>query len=121
MNVGIFKIFGWLRKFTMEESHRILYSWFLQELSIGNMWNDPFYQDIYLKYNKFLPRYNGLTASKEDLTKFKANFMRLHTATFYTGTFNNTEYDGGIEPFQTGNWGYYQKNSNTTFQTMKER
>jgi len=121
MNVGFFEKFPWIMKFTMEESHSILYSELLQTTSIGNMWQDPFYQDLYLKKNKFLPMYNGLTASEDDLAKFKANFMRLHTATFYTGTFNNTEYDGGIEPFQTGNWGYYQTNSNTTYQTMKER
>jgi len=121
MQIGFFKKFPWIINFTMEESHNILYSAIMQELSFGNMWQDPFYQDEYEKYNKFLPKYNGLTASADDLATYKANFMRLHTATFYTGTFNDTEYDGGIEPFQSGNFGYYKTNSNTTFLTMKDR
>jgi len=121
MQVGFFKKHPHLANMTLDESHNILYSWLLQETSIGNMWQDPFYEDEYLKYNKFLSKYNGLTASADDLAKFKANFMRLHTATFYTGSFNDTEYDGGIEPWQSGVWGYYEKNSNLTFQSMKER
>lgn len=121
LDVGFFKDHPWIIDFTMEESHYILYSGIMQESSIGNMWQDPLHQDEYLKYNGFLPKYNGLTASADDLANYKANFMRLHTATFYTGTFTDTEYDGGIEPYQTGNWGFYLANSNTTFQTMKER
>jgi len=121
MQVGFFAKHPWIINFSMEESHKILYSKLMQESSIGNMWQDPFYEDWYLKYNKFLPNYNGLTTSADDLAKFKANFMRLHTATFYVGSFTDTQYDGGIEPFQSGNFGYFQNNSNTTFQTMKER
>jgi len=47
--------------------------------------------------------------------------MRLHTATFLSGSFNDTEFDGGIEPWQTGVLGFYQANSNVTFETMKDR
>jgi len=121
MQVKFFKDHPWIINFSMKESHNILYSKIFQEYSVGNMWQDPLYQDMYLKDNKFLPKYNGLTATAEERAVFKANFLRLHTATFYTGTFNDSEYDGGIEPFQSGNWGYYQPNSDTTIQTMKER
>jgi len=120
MQVGFFKKFPWLASLTMEESHNILYSSLIQRTSIGNMWHDPFYQDEYLKYNKFLPKYNGLTASADQLATYKANFIRLYNATFFTGTFTNTEYDGGIEPFQSGDIGFFQTNSNTTFRTVYE-
>jgi len=118
MQVGFFKKFPWLAHMTMKESHNILYSSLVQITSIGNMWHDPFYEHEYRKFNKFLPKYNGLTASADELATYKANFVRLHHATFYTGTFTNTEYDGGIEPFQSGNIGFFKKNSNTTFRTM---
>jgi len=118
MQVGFFKKFPWLASLTMEESHIILYSSLIQRTSIGNMWQDPFYQDEYLKYNKFLPKYNGLTASADELATYKANFIRLHNATFYAGSFTDTEYDGGIEPFQSGNFGFFRTNSNTALRDM---
>jgi len=120
LQVGFFVKFPWFSSMTMKESHNILYSSLVQTFSIGNMWHDPFYLDEYKKDNKFLPKYNGLTASADELATYKANFLRLHHATFFTGTFTNTEYDGGIEPFQSGDIGFFKTNSNTTFHTMYE-
>jgi len=72
-------------------------------LSVANMWNDPAHFSLYEEKNTFLPYING---EKEDAQRLKANFLKLQKAVFLVGSFNDTGYDGGIEPWQSGVWGY---------------
>jgi len=117
--IGFFEKHPKLADWVMDDlSHYILYSEELQLISTGNMWHDPLHEEEYMEKNVFLPKLNGLVGN---VTRYKDNFIRLHKASFMVGTFSDTEYDGGVEPFQSGVFGYYTNNSNTTYETIKER
>mmetsp|Transcript_4902 Transcript_4902/g.8072 ORF Transcript_4902/g.8072 Transcript_4902/m.8072 type:complete len:302 (+) Transcript_4902:80-985(+) len=91
---------------TADEIYRLAYeSWAQKTISVANMWNDPKRQDEFLAGNTFLPMYNGLVG---DATTFKANFLRLERGVFLVGDQSAlaTGTDGGIEPWQSGAWGY---------------
>eukprot|EP01049_Picozoa_sp_SAG25_P005499 SAG25_NODE_379_length_8822_cov_7.896366_8_plen_308_part_00 len=94
-----------LRNLTANEVWRVAYTAPLQDtLSVANMWNDPHQQADFLEHNKFLPLYNGLKAPAATIARYKHNFLRLQQATFCVGS--GSPYDGGIEPWQSGAWGF---------------
>lgn len=113
-----------LEKLTFANAYAILYTWLAQKtLSVANMWNDPTKHGDFLSGNRFLPFYNGLTDDSGN-AKRKANFIRLQKAVFLTGIPQpqpGSEYDGGIEPFQSGVFGFYKDGSQTEFVEMKEQ
>lgn len=93
---------------TAEEIYKVAYLNVSQHLlSVANMWNDPNQQPEFMSHNVFLPKFNGYTA---DAPRLKSNFLKLKKAVFMVGSFNNTEYDGGIEPWQSGAFGKFDEN-----------
>lgn len=99
----------------------LAYSGLLQaSSSIANMWHDPTREDEYLEKNVFLPLYNGLTDDAKGNDKRKANFLRLERAVFLVGRLDNASYEGGIEPFQSGVFGFYKSGSTTDVIPMEQ-
>ena len=68
-------------------------------ISDANMWHDPNHEGAYYEYDTFLPGYTDNASAA-----MKANFVRLRKAVFCVGS--GSAYDGGIEPFQSGAWGF---------------
>ena len=85
---------------TAKNGWRIAYTTLSQDtISDFNMWRDPYHLEEFYKYDKFLPGFtDNATAA------MKANFVRLKKAVFCVGS--GSSYDGGIEPWQTGAWGF---------------
>jgi|TARA_B110000305_G_C19190848_1_gene516508 hypothetical protein len=107
--------------FTKEEIYHVAYLGVSQkELSVANMWADPTHFDKYVKDNKFLPKYNGLTSDADGNAKRKENFLRVKKAVFLVGDMGATTYDGGIGPWESGAWSYYKEGSETEFIGMEE-
>uniref|UniRef100_A0A7S2TYN3 palmitoyl-CoA hydrolase n=1 Tax=Lotharella oceanica TaxID=641309 RepID=A0A7S2TYN3_9EUKA len=81
-------------------------------LSVANMWNDPKHNETYYQQNVFLPHINGLDS---DAARLKANFLRLQKAVFVVGEFEGAEggYDGGIQPWQSGVFGFFDSSGGT--------
>merc|ERR1712173_29180 len=68
--------------------------------------------------NPWLPKYNGVNGVID--ARYKANFLRLKRAVFLVGSFTDTEFDDGIEPWQSGNVGFYKTGTNTSFVGWKQ-
>lgn len=89
--------------------------------SVANLWNDPLRQKDYVEHNEFMAVYNGLTPDAKGNARRKKNFVRLSKAVFFVGDFGNQHHwDGSIEPWQTGIFGYYKNGSTTEFVTMSQ-
>jgi hypothetical protein len=73
-------------------------------VSVANIWRDPTHDAQFVSGNDFLPIYNGLRTPPAALARYKHNFLRLNKTVFCVGS--GAEYDGGIEPWQSGAWGY---------------
>jgi palmitoyl-protein thioesterase len=101
-----FKFFPpFMQNLTAEEVYRVAYTPLIQDtVSVANIWRDPKHVSQFLVGNDFLPMYNGLRAPASTLARYKHNFIRLKLAVFCVGS--GPEYDGGIEPWQSGAWAY---------------
>lgn len=61
----------------LEEAYELFYSRVGQHTSVGNYWNDPFHQELFHNYSRFLPYINNDLIStrsvqfKNALTKLK--------------------------------------------------
>jgi len=94
--------------------------------SVANMWNDPLHHNMFVEKSKFLAVFNGLqnrtdTDSRE-IARRKSNFVRLRKACFFVGDFGANPYEGGLEPWQSGVFGFYNyiNGSNTEYLTMHQ-
>jgi hypothetical protein len=97
----------------------LIYSQLLQATnSVANLWNDPLHQNQFLHGSKFLAIFNGLTDDVQGNARRKQNFIRLQKACFFVGNYGPTPYEGGIEPWQSGVFGYYKPGSITEYNTM---
>jgi palmitoyl-protein thioesterase len=63
-----------------------------------------------MRENCFLPQFLGLVGSDSELLRRKSNFLRLSAAAFFVGSFANVSFDGGIGPWQSGLFGFYDEN-----------
>ena len=97
-----------IRDTTVEDAYMVAYEhWAQALLSPANLWNDPHHQDLFLSTNPFLPVYLGLQGTAPDIARRKRNFLNLQQAAYVVGTFNDTTYDLGIDPFFSGVWSFY--------------
>ena len=97
----------WAQNLTADEIWRVAYTTPVQDtLSVSNMWRDPHHTKEFLAHSHFLPEYNGLAPDMPaaTLARYKGNFLRLRQAVFCVGS--GSPYDGGIEPWQSGAFGF---------------
>lgn len=94
-----------LQNLTADEVWRVAYTTLIQDtVSVAGIWRDPNHNAQFVAGNAFLPLYNGLRTPQATLARYKNNFLRLNKTVFCVGS--GPEYDGGIEPWQSGAWGY---------------
>jgi len=74
---------------------------------VANMWHDPTHEEAFLGSNLFLPEYLGLAGSESEQGRRKANFLRVSIAAFFVGSFANASFDGGIGPWQSALFSFY--------------
>jgi palmitoyl-protein thioesterase len=100
---------------TADSMYLVAYTRLAQDtISDANMWHDPNHLSDFFKYDKFLSGYTyNATAA------MKTNFLRLKKAVFCVGS--GAEYDGGIEPWQSGVWGFYADGDAKTYVGMEEQ
>ena len=75
--------------------HRVFYTATGQKYSVANYWNDPHYQESYLKNCKYLPYIDNLVLTANSST-FKDNFSKLNRLILIGGPD-----DGVITPWQS--------------------
>jgi len=87
--------------------------------SLANLWHDPLHEEEYLKGNVFLPRANGEVGRG---SVGKGNFVKLRKAVFLVGSFER-HFDSrlGLEPWQTGIFGFYKAGSDTEMVPMEKQ
>lgn len=92
-------------KLSLEAMSRLAYeSWAQDTLSVANLWNDPHLPEVFAARNTFLPRYLGVNTTAQ----MRRNYLRLERAVYLVGSFANRTNDEGIDPWQSGVFGYYQ-------------
>jgi len=96
----------------VEEVYILFYlSYVQQSFSSAEMWHDPIHQSSYLVGNDLLPDFNG---EKGPIPNYKNNFLRVKKAAFMVGELSSDvfdgEYEGGIEPWFSGIFSYYDSN-----------
>ncbi len=100
-----------IQELTLDEIYHLADSSLMQStLSVANMWSDPYHYEEFLADNKFLPKYNNLI-DHEESEEFKKNFLALNKAAFLVGNIG-VEYDGGIGPWQSAIFKYYDADGN---------
>merc|ERR1719471_286889 len=93
-----------IEKFALDDGYRIMETPLLQKtFSPANLFHDPKHEQWHLENNLFLPVCNNLIQHERQLL-FKENFSKLENAVFLVGnmTEENTDFEGGIEPWNTG-------------------
>jgi len=96
-----------LEKLTRQVAWRILYKNATQfAFSVAQLWMDPKHVEEYLQYDTLLPDFNG---ELEPIPRYKENFLRLRKAVFLTGDMGKNTNDGGIDPWFSGVFSYYDK------------
>ena len=96
-----------------ETAFEIFYSKIGQHTSVGNYWNDPHHQELYYKYNNFLPYVNNERNLTNGAT-FKDGITKLKRLVLVGGPD-----DGVITPWQSSHFGYYE--TNETVVEMRDR
>ncbi|XP_070517053.1 lysosomal thioesterase PPT2 homolog isoform X2 [Cardiocondyla obscurior] len=88
-----------------ETAYELFYSRLGQHISIGNYWNDPYHQELYYNYSKFLPYVNN-EVGISNKTVLKAGLIKLKHMILIGGPD-----DGVITPWQSSHFGYYDNNN----------
>lgn len=83
--------------------YKVLYTRDGQDISIGNYWNDPHHQDLYMNISKFLAVINNQTFNPRS-HEYKSNFVRLKKLVMIGGPD-----DGVITPWQSSHFAFYDK------------
>ncbi|XP_073824824.1 palmitoyl-protein thioesterase 2 [Musca autumnalis] len=84
-------------------AYELFYSKVGQHTSVGNYWNDPHKQDLYMKYSAFLPFINNEITSGNS-TDFKIALTRLDKLILIGGP-----NDGVITPWQSSHFGFFNE------------
>ncbi|XP_054284983.1 lysosomal thioesterase PPT2 homolog [Macrosteles quadrilineatus] len=87
----------------LKEAYELFYSHVGQLTSVGNYWNDPHHQDLYFKFNNFLPLINNEADDYQD--EFKRGIAKLRNLVLIGGPD-----DGVISPWQSSQFGCYDEN-----------
>ncbi|KAL1124177.1 hypothetical protein AAG570_001947 [Ranatra chinensis] len=87
-----------------EEAYELFYSVVGQHTSVGNYWNDPHHQDLYLKYSVFLPYLNNEIYSNNS-SNFKSGITKLKKMVLIGGPDDEV-----ITPWQSSHFGYFDAN-----------
>ncbi|KAL6429956.1 hypothetical protein ACFW04_007645 [Cataglyphis niger] len=96
-----------------ETAYELFYSQLGQHTSVGNYWNDPYHQELYFKYSKFLPYVNNEIDIYNN-SDYKTGLTKLKRMILIGGPD-----DGVITPWQSSHFGYYD-NNNTVIE-MRDR
>ncbi|CAG5096165.1 Similar to Ppt2: Lysosomal thioesterase PPT2 homolog (Drosophila melanogaster), partial [Cotesia congregata] len=96
-----------------ETAYELFYSKVGQHTSVGNYWNDPYHQELYFKYSKFLPLVNN-EEQTVNTTDYKLGLTKLKKLVLIGGPD-----DGVITPWQSSQFGFYQFNE--TVVEMRDR
>lgn len=78
-----------------QTAYQLFYSYVGQHTSVGNYWNDPHQQDLYLNYSSFLPYINNELDSVNS-TKFRDGMLKLNLVVLIGGP-----NDGVITPWES--------------------
>ncbi|KAL5012554.1 hypothetical protein ScPMuIL_011105 [Solemya velum] len=84
--------------------YKFFYSAEGQKWSVGNYWNDPHHQDLYLKYSAYLAILNNQTYNNNS-QEYRTNFLHLKNLVLIGGP-----NDGVITPWQSSHFGFYDEN-----------
>ncbi|KAF7272674.1 hypothetical protein GWI33_014576 [Rhynchophorus ferrugineus] len=97
----------------LETAFELFYSRVGQHTSVGNYWNDPYHNKLYLKYSNYLPYVNNeILSNKSD--EFKAALLKLKNMVLIGGPDDNV-----ITPWQSSQFGFFD--SNGTVINMMQR
>lgn len=88
--------------------HDFLYTNLMQDSPFGQFWHDPNPSHGFLQHNSFLPHWNGLLG---EVKGHKENFLKVGKAYFFSGNITTSTFDDGIDPWNTGVWGFYDANN----------
>uniref|UniRef100_A0A6M2DEZ8 palmitoyl-CoA hydrolase n=1 Tax=Xenopsylla cheopis TaxID=163159 RepID=A0A6M2DEZ8_XENCH len=87
-------------------AYELFYSRVGQYTSVGNYWNDPYHQDLYMNISVFLPYVNNeLESSKSQ--QFKNSLKKLEKFILIGGPD-----DGVITPWESSQFGYFDIDGN---------
>ncbi|XP_066143607.1 lysosomal thioesterase PPT2 homolog [Euwallacea fornicatus] len=88
----------------LETAFELFYSRVGQHTSVGNYWNDPFHNKLYMEYSQYLPFVNNEIPSNAS-EQFKTALTKLKTMVLIGGPDDNV-----ITPWQSSQFGYYDSN-----------
>jgi len=102
-------------KMLKAEMYKFFYTSAGQKVSIGNYWNDPHHQDLYMDSSVFLAVLNNQSATNHSLSQeFKRNFARLENLILVGGPDDEV-----ITPWQSSHFAAYD--GNETVQEMRKQ
>lgn len=84
-------------------AYQLFYTYVGQHTSVGNYWNDPHEQQLYMQYSAFLPYVNNELPTYNS-TRFRDGLLRLEKLVLVGGPD-----DGVITPWQSSHFGYYDR------------
>ncbi|KAL5470903.1 hypothetical protein EMCRGX_G028957 [Ephydatia muelleri] len=87
--------------YTKEHLYLVFYTDAGQDVSVGGYWNDPYHQELYSQYGKFLPFLNNGSNPA-----FKSNFLKVQRLVLIGGPD-----DGVITPWESSQFGFFDVNS----------
>lgn len=90
----------------LKEAFELFYSRIGQHTSVGNYWNDPFHQLLYIGYSQYLPYINNEIKSKYS-RQFRQGLLKLNKMVLIGGPDDNV-----ITPWQSSQFGFYDENLN---------
>lgn len=79
----------------LETAYELFYSRVGQHTSVGNYWNDPYHNQLYIEYSKYLPYVNNELPSNSS-KQFKEALTKLKTMVLIGGPDDNV-----ITPWQS--------------------
>ncbi|KAJ6647620.1 Lysosomal thioesterase PPT2 like [Pseudolycoriella hygida] len=88
-----------------QTAFQLFYTYVGQHTSVGNYWNDPHQQELYLKYSSFLPYVNNELESVNS-TRFREGILKLSMMVLVGGP-----NDGVITPWESSHFGFYDANN----------
>lgn len=96
-----------------DTAYELFYSRVGQHTSVGNYWNDPYHQNLFMTYSVFLPYINNQLLSDRSVD-FKLNMLKLKRLVLIGGPDDQV-----ITPWQSSQFGYY--NLNETIIEMRDQ
>jgi palmitoyl-protein thioesterase len=89
----------------LKSAFELFYSRVGQHTSVGNYWNDPYHQSLYMEYSQYLPFVNNEIKSNSS-SSFKGGIVKLNQMILIGGPDDNV-----ITPWESSQFGYYGVNN----------